>query len=348
MSCNCLLRFKRYIRMPLLLAMVSAGVATGGPLAYLATACQGVPVSNSFSNPFGVLDVGDGTFSPRGNTPVLVGIGMYNGTLYGVDVFDRLLIIDPSNAAISAVGSIGVNSVAPSPTYGAFDVFAAAVGGLYGLDWDSNLYTVNPQTGAATLVGPTGIPAPSAGFLFGTGMAGDASAFYFNIGEVDPATFNPVIPSSIYRIARATGSSTLLSGIPSLPFFGAGFIDGSIYIGKDRRQRTRAASRDLEIRSDDRGGSVERQIRPGPGRLQCFRDGRRTHTGARLRSAARSSRRGARVKTACPAAQHGTRDTATASSARVTSGSVSGLRPVFGFLCLAGAATQPSVSAGGR
>ncbi len=225
-------RFRRYISM-LLVTTVFAGIAISGPIAYLATARQGQDVSTSLSNPFGVLDLGTGMFSSRGNTPVLVGMGTAGGILYGVDVFDQLVTINPTNAGISVVGSLGISSVPPKAGYASFDVFASASGGLYGLDWQNNLYSVNPSTGAATLVGSTGIPVIVSGGIFGTGLSGDANALYLNIGEIrDPVTFADVIPSSIYRIDPATGTATLVGGIPKLPFLGAGFVDGSIYIGK--------------------------------------------------------------------------------------------------------------------
>ena len=231
MNCNDVCRLVRFALTLVMVAMGFAGVAASGPLAYLATARQGEAVSASSTNPFGVLDLATGSFSQRGITPVLVGLGADNGILYGVDVFDRLVTINPSDAVLSVVGSLGISSAAPNPAYGSFDVFASLTGG--GLYWDNNLYSVDPSTGAATLVGPTGIPVIAPGLFFATGMSADAGALYFNIGEIDPATFTEVIPASLYHIDPATGNATVVGGLPTLPFLGAGFVDGYIYIGKD-------------------------------------------------------------------------------------------------------------------
>src|SRR4051812_32170690 len=163
----------RWTMAPLLLAAAFSGTLIASPLAFLATATQGSPDFTSASNPFGIVDLGTGAFFPRGMTPVFVGLGMDHGTLYGVDVLDQLVTIDPDNGATTVVGTLGITSTAPVPGYGAFDVFGSlSGGGLYGLDWSNNLYSVNPLTGKATFVGPTGIPVITAGLIFATGFSG--------------------------------------------------------------------------------------------------------------------------------------------------------------------------------
>lgn len=70
------------------LTLICAGiapVADADPIAYVVTE----------SRQFGTMDLATGTYSPIGATPdVLVGIGISNGTVYGVDTLDRLIAIN--------------------------------------------------------------------------------------------------------------------------------------------------------------------------------------------------------------------------------------------------------------
>jgi hypothetical protein len=197
--------------------------AVSAPIAYVNTA----------QKQFGVINLGTGAYSHRGNTPeVLVGLGIDNGTLYGVDALDRLLTIDPQTAATTVIGPTGIPGSDPNGNVGAVPVFTSlTTGGLFGFDWTNNLYSIDPVSGAATLVGPTGIPARSGPFG-SVAAAGDATALYYIIEEIlDPVSRTPVIPGSVYRINPATGASIRLpESIPEIPFPGAGFADGSLYL----------------------------------------------------------------------------------------------------------------------
>jgi hypothetical protein len=200
-----------------------AGDAAGAPIAYVHTAQQ----------QFGVIDLGTGAYSHRGNTPeVLVGLGLQNGTLYGVDALDRLVIIDPSTAGTTVVGPTGIPGADPNGNIGAVPVFTSlATGGLFGFDWSNNVYSIDAASGAATLVGPTAIPARSGPFG-SVAAAADSAALYYIIEEIlDPVSRTPTIPGSVYRIDPATGTSVRLpQGIPEIPFPGAGYADGSLYL----------------------------------------------------------------------------------------------------------------------
>jgi hypothetical protein len=200
-----------------------ATVAAGAPFAYV----------NTEQKQFGVIDLGTGVYSHRGNTPeVLIGLGIDNGILYGVDALDRLLTIDPQTGATTVVGLTGIPGSDPNGNVGALPYFTSlTTGGLFGFDWSNRLYSIDPATGAGTLIGATGIPARSGPFG-SVAAAGDATALYYIIEEIsDPVTRTVVIPGSVYRIDPASATATLLpEGIPELPFPGAGFADGSLYL----------------------------------------------------------------------------------------------------------------------
>jgi hypothetical protein len=200
-----------------------ATLGSGAPIAYVQTDQQ----------QFGIVDLGTGAYSHRGNTAeVLVGLGIQNGTIYGVDALDRLVTIDPQTAATTVIGPTGIPGADPNGNVGAVPVFTSlTTGGLFGFDWSNNLYSINSATGMASFVGATGIPARTGPFG-SVAAAGDSTALYYIIEEItDPVTRTVVIPGSVYRIDPATGEAVLLpQGIPELPFPGAGFADGSLYL----------------------------------------------------------------------------------------------------------------------
>ena len=171
----------------------------------------------------------------------------YSGadTLYTVqEGTDSLATIDTVTGAVSVIGSLGVGY-----NFGdlAFDVPSNTMYMVNGRGTvPSSLYTVNLATGAATLVGSTGQSEmfgiaydPVTGKMFGSQSTG-ASGFWEINRSTGAATAigNPGIsldgityvgstgdiaglfagPGSLYRIDRATGASTLLSG-------GGGFVN---------------------------------------------------------------------------------------------------------------------------
>ena len=58
-----------------------AGISDAAPFLYV----------NSDQRQFGVVDLATGAYTHRGLTPdVLLGLGINNGTVYGIDTLDRL------------------------------------------------------------------------------------------------------------------------------------------------------------------------------------------------------------------------------------------------------------------
>jgi len=240
-------------------AMLCAGfspVASAGPIAYVV----------SDSKQFGTIDLGTGAYTQRGATPdVLIGIGISGGTLYGVDVSDRLVAINPLNASAMVIGPTGITGSRPNPDLGAVSVFTSLTsGGLFAFDWSSNLYSINPATGVATFVGATGIPALSGPFG-SIAAAGDAISLYYITEEIsDPINQATIIPGSVYRVDPATGHAVLLtSALPTLPFLGAGFAGGSIYAF---RAQLGPLPRPQIWQLDPANGSVQSILKSGSGR----------------------------------------------------------------------------------
>ena len=186
---------------------------------------------NSDQRQFGVVDSATGAYTHRGFTPdVLIGLGINAGTLYAIDDSDRLVSINPANAATVVIGATGITGSGPIPGFGAVTYFTSlSIGGLFAFDWSNNLYSIDPDTGAAALIGPTGIPQISGPFG-SIAVAGDASSLYFLTMEVSDPDLATLIPGSLYRIDLQTGASTLITdGLPELPFGGAGFANGSMF-----------------------------------------------------------------------------------------------------------------------
>ena len=198
-----------------------AGISDAAPFLYV----------NSDQRQFGVVDLATGAYTRRGLTPdVLLGLGINNGTVYGIDTLDRLVSIDRNNAATTVIGPTGITGSGPLPGFGSVTIFTSlSTGSLFAFDWSTNLYSIDPDTGASTLIGPTGIPRISG--PFGSyAAAGDASSLYFVVFEVSDPDLAVLIPPSLYHINPQTGASTLVTdGLPALPFGGAGFANGSVF-----------------------------------------------------------------------------------------------------------------------
>jgi hypothetical protein len=203
-------------------------------LAVFTTGIGAAPISYvvSESKQFGSIDLATGAYAHVGYTPeVLIGLGINNGMLYGVDTLDRLVAINPTNAATTVIGATGIPNSGLIPHDSAVPVFTSlTTGALFAFDWASNLYSINPATGAGTLVAATGIPQRSSE-IGSIALAADATSLYYLIQEiVDTVSLTPIIPGSLYRVNPATGASVLLTAeLPNLPFTNAGFADGSVY-----------------------------------------------------------------------------------------------------------------------
>jgi hypothetical protein len=197
------------------------GVANAAPLLYV----------NSDQRQFGIVDLATGGYTHRGNTPdILLGLGINEGTLYAIDTLDRLVSVNPNNATTTVIGPTGITGSGPIPGFGSVAYFTSlTTGSLFAFDWSNNLYSIDPGAGASALIGPTGIPQLSGPFG-SIAAAGDVSSLYFLIEEVSATDFSTLIPSSLYRINPQTGASVLITdAIPTLPFGGAGFANGSMF-----------------------------------------------------------------------------------------------------------------------
>jgi len=198
-----------------------AAVANAAPFLYV----------NSDQRQFGIVDLATGGYTHRGNTPdVLLGLGINGGTLYAIDTLDRLVSVNPGNAATAVIGPTAITGSGPIPGFGAVTSFTSLTSGdLFAFDWSNNLYSIDPDTGASTLIGSTGIPQLSGPFG-SIATAGDASSLYLVIMEVSDPDLATLIPGSLYRIDPNTGASTLITdGLPQLPFGGAAFANGSVF-----------------------------------------------------------------------------------------------------------------------
>jgi hypothetical protein len=158
------------------------------------------------------------------------------GTLFAIDDYSNTLLqVNPTNGAISVVGSTGVSA-------GDFGdlTYDASNGQLYWVAGrgNNNLYTINPVTGAATLVGSHGIGDlfalawdPNNNTLYAEASSG---AFYSLDSTTGAATYigsNSVYPGglvfnsltgmmyllaagndSLYSIDVSTGAATYVQG----------------------------------------------------------------------------------------------------------------------------------------
>lgn len=152
---------------------------------------------------FASLDLTTGTSTVIGFTNFLAGVGWSAGGLYGADSTfngapdNNLVTINPSTAATTTVGDIGVSLA----------TFAGLTSGaLYGLDANNNLYSVSPITGNATLIGATGLPPDEANFA--NALAGDATHLYYALEN--PHSDPDPVPSSLYSLDLVTGMRTSL------------------------------------------------------------------------------------------------------------------------------------------
>lgn len=139
------------------------------------------------SGRLGTVDLATGTVTAIGSTGRTFTDIAYSSTgiLYGV-TFSQLFTIDPTNAATTLIGNLGVGSM-NSLVFG-------QDGTLYGAG-GTGFYTVNPATGAATLVGSTGF-----------GSAGDLA---FNGGRLFLASTS----GQLVEIDVATGSGTAIGNM---------------------------------------------------------------------------------------------------------------------------------------
>src|SRR4051812_34080610 len=119
----------------LLAAVFTTGIGAA-PISYVV----------SESNQFGVIDLATGAYRQVDNTPdTLIGVGINNGTLYGVDTLDRLVAVDPTNATTRVIGATGIPNSGAIPHDSAIPVFTSlTTGALFAFDWASNLYSINP------------------------------------------------------------------------------------------------------------------------------------------------------------------------------------------------------------
>lgn len=139
---------------------------------------------NSVVAPLYSFDITVPSYTYIGSMGIFMdGLEYWNGTLYGLsqnytDPPKKLYTINPTNAALTLIGSTGVSG----PMVG--DLAFRADGTLFA-SMDSNLYTLDVNTGAATLIGPIGyqyvtglafldsnpIPTPGALLLLGSGLS---------------------------------------------------------------------------------------------------------------------------------------------------------------------------------
>jgi hypothetical protein len=182
----------------------SSGAATlVGPLGFSFNSIAGLafdPNSRTlyYSGLTGVglhrLDLGTGKGTKIGNLAQNMPSLAYDAdgdVLYGISgATDSLYVVDPSNAALTLIGPLGVNIARNGAAYDAKD------GCLYMInDSNGNLYCVNPDTGQATLIGPVG------GDLNINGLAVDSSGrLYGASGSTD----------SLYELSKETGTATLI------------------------------------------------------------------------------------------------------------------------------------------
>jgi len=194
--------------------------ARSGPLAYAIA-----PTPGYSATIFGLLDIGTGTFHPISTTPTLAsGIAKdARSRLYFLDSNGDIYQINPGNGKVAKLGPSGITASLPVALVGMAD------GTLYAMDVQNNLYRVNAETGAATFVGATGI----AGYnpftqAYSSSLAADCQYLYYIQGVYGNYPIWAQFPT-LWRIHPDTAQADLIGPItPTLPFFGAGFVDGKL------------------------------------------------------------------------------------------------------------------------
>ena len=167
---------------------------------------------------FGILDLGQRTYTPWGKTSATYsGFGFDTAhNLFTVDLANRFLRVNPANGNGTVIGSTGVSN---------WVMAALTTGAVYEVDRAGNLYRVNTATGAPALLGSLGLPAPTGSDA--SGLAGTDSLLYYTLN--DPSL--PSAKSILYRISLASccaaqrvGNDTGFNFIGELAF-----VNGALY-----------------------------------------------------------------------------------------------------------------------
>lgn len=204
----------RKIALAMAMAMAALGLAASArsaDLAYDATA----------GGDFGVVDLGTGAFSLRGNSGVqLTGLAvgtdgaLYSGRYHGTDFYR----VDPLNGSLTTIGQSG------GMTY--LDI-GSTLTGVYGLGDDQYLYSINTGTGAATQIGYAGFT-PTI-----LGMSTGSADLYISWRHSRTGD------GLLYRINTATAASTLV-GSTGVTFGALVTTGGTLYGGADPGNATYA------------------------------------------------------------------------------------------------------------
>ena len=169
--------------------------------------------SGTANNGFGTVNLATGSYTPLGNTGLLLQTIAESptGSLYGT-ANNTLYQINPETGSLTTVGT--------SSSYAGIGSTTSAV---YALDSSSNLYSVNTTNGATTLIGPTGLDLFNGNTVWGPSTG--SNSLYVTIS-------NPVdSPSILYSINTNTGAATEIGSTGVSNLGAMVFENGTLYAG---------------------------------------------------------------------------------------------------------------------
>ena len=166
----------------------------------------------------GLMDPTTGDFTVIGqfttssdSNPAIGGLGYSGGKLYAFGADNNLYIVDPTSAALTLVGSTGMNVLSG---FG-WGMGTTITGQIYAYGGSSeNLYSLDPTTGAGTVIGPLGIQSSSA-------LQSDAVGNMYLTGGAANQNW--------YKLNLATGAAELLGTGTYAQVDALGFLDGVMY-----------------------------------------------------------------------------------------------------------------------
>jgi hypothetical protein len=189
----------KFLAAAVVTALACAASAQSATLAYDATR----------GGDFGVVDLGTGAFTLRGNSGVqLSGLAvggdgaLYSGH-YGGSEFYR---VNPLNGSLTKLGDSGI----------AFEDIGSTLSGVYALGVDEYLYSINIGNGAATKIGFAGFTPTVLGMSTGS-------------ADLYVAWRHPTAGALLYRV-NTTNASTPLVGFTGVTF-GALVTTGGVLYG---------------------------------------------------------------------------------------------------------------------